>query len=247
MARIEIKTKPLEDSPPYRRLQKIKARKLRRQGNNDYLDNNYRQPKRQSKFYCCCFYIILLLVLCLLATAVIAKTGLIRIPIISNFFYKTPQPIRLVKSTPSIISAKELLQNYSISKDNKEISIEISEQQLTSLINQAINISNEIKVKELQVAIENEKIEIFGHLQTPVDAYLTIDFLPVLNENELTFDIITVKLGVLPLPTGMSEWLVYKLLNQPLEKFNQSILAVGTINNIKTEDKYLIINAKLNQ
>lgn len=244
MVRIESKPKAIEDTPEFKRLQKLKEKKLKRLDDSDYPPRDFRpRRKRSRRITCCVFYLIIFLVLCIFALAVVAKVGIFEIPVFSKIFYKIPEPSRLVLSSGA--NQDNFLESFLVKPGSKDITFEITESELTTLLKTPAEQSQDLTIEELQAAIMSDRIEIFGHLKSPLDAYLTLEIFPQVDEGLLDFTVIGIKIGNLPLPASLANWLINKLLTEPIEQFNQTIKQVGTIESIELQEKKIKIQAQL--
>lgn len=241
MVRIDSKPSSIQDTPQYQRLQKLKAKKIKLSRDQEIPPRHYRSNRKRSrKFSCCLFYSIILLVLCVFILALVAKTGIFNIPFFSYLFYQKPAPTRTV-TVSSLLEKDELITQVS----NQEITFEINENQLTSLLNAPVKKSQDIVIDELQAAIFSNQIEIFAHLKTPVDTYLTLEVLPQVTASLLNLEIIGIKVGNLPLPVGLANYMIDKLLAPQMEQFNQAVKEIGTIKSLELQDTKLIIKAQM--
>jgi len=200
MVRIEPRHQRMEETPEFKRLQKLKKKKA-----EDYYDSNQKEKKykprkrRSCPISSCCFtYIIFFIVFCIFVIAMLAKIGMFNIPIFSDIFYRQPEPLRIV--VPTIVDEKDLLKNFEIQNENSELTFELDESQLTYLINSPLQNSIDVRFDRLQAVITSEDVELFGHLVSPVDSYLTINILPKINQGLLDFEVKSIKVGSLPLP-----------------------------------------------
>jgi len=165
-------------------------------------------PKKRSWFKICCFSCLGLVILIILSgISVFAATGLIRIPLFSNIFYRSqPQPIRVVQPEVGYDYEKQLenaLRNYT---DPKNVKLELSEEALTALIQSG---ADQADLNKIQVAIEPNYIQIYGIIGK-TNATLIAYSLPQMAGGELKNDILKVKIGKIPIPSFLVQSMVSK-------------------------------------
>lgn len=157
------------------------------------------------------------------ATAVAAKTGIFQIPVFSSIFYRLPQPSRQIEiKDHAFIAGKNL--NYSVNPETKKITLELTEEDLTFLLRQALTKNNPYFAPNLQAAVLNNEVEFYGLLLKPFAANLTLKLKPSFSAGQLDFTITKVKIGDLSLPAGTATALVHRFFSRQLEQFN-SVLA----------------------
>jgi hypothetical protein len=201
------------------------------------------KPKRRLSFKsgCCLFLFIVFLGFLFLVTVVIAKTGIVDIPLISNWFYKKPEPIHRVKSLAKEI---DLNKRFSFSKEGL-VSLKLSEQDLTTLISQGLEQNQDLPFANIQAAIVPEKIEFFGELTQPVSTYITLSIKPVIVSGKLNFYLTEFKVGNILLPLSVVEKMISNLLNEQIESLNQALSSELELQEIILRAKELEIQGRI--
>lgn len=234
MAGADLKSRNLKDLPQYKRLQKIKAKKLKREYARKKGPRNYKKRSRPSKSCLCLIYLILIIVFLIVILTVVAKTGMVDIPVISEAFYTQPVPTRKVKPTDEI---PDFLKNLDLDSLNENIVLEITENQLTALLLITKSSFENVTIEEFQTAILEDEIEIFSHLSTPVDAYLVLNVKPKVEDNKIQIQVNKIKLGDLPLPAKVAEVALNRLISSATDRFEDIIDEFGSVENIDIQSQ----------
>jgi len=244
MVRIDTTPQDIQNSPDFKRLKKIKEKKLKRQSLQD-LEDKEKRWKRSRLSTSCFIYLVITVVLVVFILAIIAKTGIIEIPIISSYFYQKPQPTRVVIIDEADSLESILRQNISAISQGKEMVFEITEGQLTALLNEPLATDDDLNIDQLQAVITPQNVEIFGHLISPVDAYLVLDVIPRVNDGRLDFDVADISLGSMPLPASLANFIIDKVLMSQIQDYNEDLKDFGTLSDIELSEGKLKINAQL--
>jgi len=230
MARINFDEELFEDE--------VRRRKPRRK-------RRKRRKKGSIKKTCCLFFLILVIFLLLIVTAVIAKAGLVEIPVFSQLFYRLPQPTRQIDTSGSSSAIVPSLNLESASKNL--VTIEITEENLTSLFRQELSGKKDSSFAEnVQAVITTEGVEFSGLLIKPISVNIIFKLKPELVDHKLDFKLIQAKIGDLSIPPAFANQLVDKLLQDKIEEVNQSLNKVGQIQDIELLDGKLIVSGQLN-
>jgi hypothetical protein len=213
-----------------------------------------KKKKRRRTLGCCLIEILSLLIVLFLGVTALAETGLFKIPFFSNF-YTPPQPIREVvlgeevKEIDRIIEQKikkQIEEKMKPGITDQEIEIELifSENELTAFLEKSIK-SGLIPLEFAQIAITPREAEFFGKLKEPLKAILTVRVKPEFKDNQLTLKFTKFKLGNLPLPAFVGNFLFEKFMNEQLNWLLKTI-AKGKIKNIELENEKLKIREVVN-
>jgi hypothetical protein len=153
---------------------------------------------------CCgCFFSIILVVV-ILALAIIARTGTVNIPGFSYLFYELPKPIYQVKLDPAK-DYTEIDVEPVVDQKNQKLVFNIQEELLTFGARQALTMGSEaVFAPNTQLAVTPEYLELFGLIQKPFSANVTVRFLPKIQDKNVTFDILSVNIGQLSLPPELA-------------------------------------------
>jgi len=218
----------IDDYPPKKRRRKRRAKKIR--------------PKT------CCglFFLIAFAFFLVIALAILARTGIVEIPFFSPVFYRLPQPSRQIEIDSQDL-AKLAQNSLNVSLVANAISVEITEEQLTFLIRQALTGKEDSFFAESsQALIDKEGIEFYGLLRKPVLADITFKLRPYLAGNKLEFELVEAKIGALSVPPSLAGWLFDFFFKDGLSGVNQSLAKIGNLESLELEKKKLIIKAELN-
>ncbi|MBU1164172.1 hypothetical protein KKA15_01245 [Patescibacteria group bacterium] len=244
MVRVDSKPTRVQDTPEFKRLQKIKNKKEKLQTPKDF-ERRERKWKRNRISTCCFGYMIIAIVLAILTLAMFAKTGLFEIPVFTKYFYQQPQPTRVVVPTDSDTIENIITQNFAGLTPSKELNFVLTEGQLTTMLNEPIAANDDSSIDQLQAVITTKNIEIFGHLNEPVDAYLTLGVVPIAKDGLFDFDVTNIALGNMPIPTILANFIIDNVLRSQIEEYNKTITEFGNITSIALEETKLNINAQL--
>ncbi|MCX6740491.1 MAG: hypothetical protein NTZ49_04660 [Candidatus Parcubacteria bacterium] len=188
------------------------------------------KKKQSKKFVNCgtCLFGLLLVVLSLavLAGYLAAKSGVAQIPVFSAYFYHQPEPVyevakisfdeKALANRISQLARAEALKRQST--ENIMISLDLSEQELTALLN-TWEKSNEVvdsKVKSWQIAVSPDYMQLFLVANDPENWIFTLNFIPEIIQNKLAIKVDSFKLGDLSLPKFCGSILVENVLTNSL-------------------------------
>ncbi|OGY48487.1 MAG: hypothetical protein A3J65_01185 [Candidatus Buchananbacteria bacterium RIFCSPHIGHO2_02_FULL_45_11b] len=173
----------------------------------------------------CCFLVLLLFIFSLtLAAAAVAKTGIFEIPVFSSVFYRLPKPKREIKIENQASAGGQNL-NFSLNTETKKITLELSEEDLTFLLRQALTRANDpYFAQNLQALIFGGEVELSGLLLKPLKVNLTLKLKPLLADSRLDFKLTKIIVGSLPIPAEYGNMTVHRLLQKPLEQLNSAMV-----------------------
>lgn len=185
------------------------------------------KPKR-SKFKFCCFSCVILLVLLLLgAVSALAASGLMYIPGFSQVLYREPQPTRIVKAIEVDNIEEYFTQKfeaeYSKKGEDQKLKTEITEEEITTLIQYNFSIKERGKnpdLSDLQVVILPKHLEFFGRVKRgPINTVFILNIKPEIKDEKLYFRPKNLRIGALKIPV---EWIfsisnLDKYINQPIK------------------------------
>lgn len=209
------------------------------------------KKKKHRKIFSCCFLKLLFVILILGGlTAALAKTGVVDIPVFSKLFYKPPAPERVVladvgaeKSFEDILGQKieQQIESGEKSEDGKkiEVSLEFTEEELTGFIKD-IEASENSPFTNSQVSVSSEGVEIFGQLKELNKTFLTVVLKPEITEDDFKISFKKIKIGTLPLPGALGDFLADKLLKDQIESVKKIISKNGKLESIDLLDGKII-------
>lgn len=205
-----------------------------------------RRPVRfRLRLTCLILFLFVLFSFSLLALAVVAKTGIKEIPLLSKLFYQIPQPTKTIKITPEDIVV--FGRGLETKAEGELTFLAISEKELTFMLKKILTEGDNAYFSDnLQAVIADEQIEIFGLLLKPVKINVTLKIKPEIKENHLNFKIKEVKLGNLSLPPTMAEGLKNIFFADKLKGLNENIKNFGEIEKLEFFPGKLTIFGKLN-
>ena len=205
-----------------------------------------KKKKFKIKFACCGLVVFLFLSFFLTSAAIVAKTGAFEIPILSAVFYKFPEPVRIVK-----LDGDEEINDFSATADlNSQsglLSFEITEQQLTSFLKAALASSGDGRfAANIQGAITNDGLEIFGLLLKPLRCNVILNIWPHVQDSRIELDIESAKIGDLSLPPFLLTLVVDTVLKDIKHQLYNMTDNFGEIQDLELLAGKIIINKKLN-
>lgn len=213
--------------------------------------------KRGYGFKCCAYFCsgcLIIIILFLGATLYAASlSGLIKIPILTERFYKEPLPISLV--VPDKNAKKNLEKQFEnlekTTKPGQKIDLSFTEGELTYLLqNEVINKMGK-KMKEFplqagQIAIKPDFIEFYGKIKYQfIDSVAVVHFVPTLEKEKLSIKITHLRIGSLSLPEFVLSSLE-EVINKEIDKQMAQIKDVPMeLTNIQLKDGKLVVSGKV--
>ncbi|MFH1315729.1 MAG: hypothetical protein ABIH67_05045 [Candidatus Uhrbacteria bacterium] len=173
-----------------------------------------------------CFLVIIVLVLILISwfCSIVAQTGLVTIPVFTNFFYNQPEPTRQVLATVPIeeflsteigSTINQRLQPGSLDFD-RTFSISLTEGSLTASVQSLLDQAGFFEHDGARVVVsEDVGLEVFLPVaENPLRTAMTAELTPFINDQGvIDVEINRLKIGSLSLPI----WLVRLVLAKPLD------------------------------
>ena len=153
---------------------------------------------------CCSFIAVTVAVVALAIGGVVTQTGVIHVPLISNWWYVAPEPIRLVTAEP-------LPTQWPTTGV-----VRLSEQQATAGLLQIIDQQSwdGVKIGQAQIVIVPEGLELFLHVDQPFSGVIAMMVQPRIVDGLPTFEPVALRLGNLALPVEISRRLLAPVNNQ---------------------------------
>lgn len=184
---------------------------------------------------CCLGSLLIVLFLLLGGTILIAKTGLVEIPLFTDYFYEPLKPSRAVTlsksfNTERLLADKlddQLFNNLKTGMiSGQSVTLTFNEQELTGIFqtlliddpSQPSDQEDNFVLRDVQVAILENELEIFGNLEKPVTAQLLITVKPTFENQRLGLEITHVKLGQAPIPGFILTRLIGGFLNSQVQE-----------------------------
>ncbi|MFA6254862.1 MAG: hypothetical protein WC675_02360 [Patescibacteria group bacterium] len=178
-----------------------------------------RAKKRSVKTSCLRLAGFLFIFILIILVALIAKAGIIEIPVLSQIFYRVPSPSRLIV----IDNPEDFIRrpaSYQYDQTTKMTTMELTEEELTFIIRQ--NLAKQEKPKfaqNTQIVINEGEIEFFGLMLRPIKVNLTLKVKISKPEGApYSYQITQFKVGNLNLPPSLVNWSVHKYLEKSGDK-----------------------------
>lgn len=165
---------------------------------------------------CCCSCVVLILVLATGVAWIIAKTGIVHIPVISSFAYTQTEPERTVSSTPELLpNFEQQFSSWLQATSSTSTPFAIGENILTTLLRQAVSSSTTlVDPGSIQAIVNDSTITLYAVLQGPLSAPITVEVQPEIRDGATMLNLQSLQLGQLPLPTTVVEGAVRNLFEQ---------------------------------
>ncbi|MBI5621949.1 hypothetical protein HY933_03750 [Candidatus Falkowbacteria bacterium] len=215
MTRIENDSDPVTGVDPAELRSAIKeeARKLRPQ----------KQIIRKRPLFGCfnCLVLALIVMAFLLAgvLSAVAKSGVLTVPLFSDWLYTEPQPLHPVAATNTDLDAlqRDVLRTLA---QTQSTTVVFYETELTALLQQALTAAEQsqvpLTITDGQIAIASDRAEVWLRVSRPVAGVLTMAFVPRIQNQQLFLEVKELKLGQLSLPRGWGQILVNATINKTL-------------------------------
>ena len=170
-----------------------------------------RQKKLLSCAGCLALELLAVAVPVLISAALIAKTGLVTIPVLTNWLYRPSQPVRQIipiagTTSAQIIQVAGLKAKYDPLLQLLDLSF--SEAELTTIIRESLAAAGgqlPFTLSGSQIAVEAGHFEFFSLIDRP-DRQVTVraDIEPTVQNGQLKFKVSRLRLGALNIPDKLS-------------------------------------------
>lgn len=206
-----------------------------------------KQRKRNKTLACSLIIVVLIILISSLIAAALAKSGLVEVPLFSKIFSNRAVPQKVVTLTP------EELKNFETDITEKlktqvkpqikpgateqqvDVTLEFTEKELTAIA-KSLETSGNSPLKNSQVSVTPEAIEIFGEIDNLRSTTIAVAFRPEITDSELKINLEKVTLGTLSLPMFWGEFFAEKYLNQQIDAAGENIRKMGQLKEITLED-----------
>ncbi|MBT3413067.1 MAG: hypothetical protein HOJ15_02630 [Candidatus Jacksonbacteria bacterium] len=211
-------------------------------------------PDSPPKKHIGCIILLGILILIFLAgLTALAATGFVRIPVLSSLLGPTPPTIVRVELTKEeVIQQRESLEEkigaatFQIRTATPEnpapVTFEVTEKELTAVI---LSGEDEFLLKEGQVRILPEGLELSGMVTEPVSGIMKLLVQPFVNEGQVDFTVKEVVVGGLTLPGAVGDSIVKAALGGKINEANKNLEMIGTIDEIILEPGVLTLQATI--
>jgi len=210
------------------------------------------KKKKHKKFFTCCLLELIIVILILGGiTAMVAKTGLVEIPVFSKLFYSAPSPEKIVSTNSAEgknfedILGQKLEQQIESGKKSEtdsqkvEVALEFTEEELTGFLKD-MEAAENYPFSDSQVSISADGIEIFGQLKELNKTFLTVVLKPEVTDNNLKISFTKIKVGNLSLPDALGNFLVDSLLKDQIKSAQETISQNGKLESIDFSDGKIV-------
>lgn len=200
---------------------------------------------------CSLYAFIILIVIAVLLLIGVAKTGLFKIPILSSL-YKGPEPTRLVEA--GVMEPEAFIDQISASVsaavqrgERGPYTVPFSEAELTAAVRGGLADvirEEQVIVERPQIVVTPEYIEASGKFYTDkATVDMLIQFVPVIEENELRFDISKAYLGDIPISPDLAHSMESLLFTRDFGAWSVNVGSVSLQDvNLKDGELELILD-----
>jgi len=198
------------------------------------------------------------ILICVIAVlVVVAKTGLVRIPVVSSVVKSVAEPASIVSVPPQTSDVVTLLKlqvegavaRYARvpTEENRLMELRLSDSSVTkSLKGQAFNLGPEVKAKESQVLFRKDYAQFFTKIEWQgKQSSLLVNFIPEIKNGNPVLRINKFVVGTLPLPASVLNALVQKELDKELAGFSAQIATLGRLDSLEMRDGAIILKGTL--
>ncbi|OGY42250.1 MAG: hypothetical protein A2Y82_00520 [Candidatus Buchananbacteria bacterium RBG_13_36_9] len=195
--------------------------------------------KQSKKFFncgtCSIIFIIIFLILAGFILFLLAKSGLAKIPVFSDYFFQEPQPSYTVKSikyteNDFIASLKDKAVREAAKQkkyENFSFDFELTDEESTALLRSQIAKQQNLKesIEFIQLAGRSQNMELFIKFKNNI--YLILEIDPKIKNEKVDIGVKNFKIGKLSLPPIIAKFVIANIgestLNSILGAFKGSI------------------------
>ena len=173
---------------------------------------------------CCGGYLLALLAIPVIALAIVARTGLVTVPVISTRITHDRAPVRIVtppapQSMATLVDAKVRAGMQRAGRAPDRLTLTFTEREITGALRHALGESSEFPatVREYaQIAVDPTRIELSTRMDGIGDAETTVRIVgaPVLADGRWTVDVEEVTIGALRIPRLIVRPLVRRMMDR---------------------------------
>lgn len=168
-----------------------------------------------------------------------ARAGFAAPTFMRNRLYTTPMPSYPVAPATGTALSEKITQTgraYAARGAKGDLSLTLTEGELTALAYQGINLSKSERVAEAQVAILDSELEVFMRLSRPRDIYITAGIVPRAEGGRVHIDVTRLRIGQLAIPPSWGTGVVRLLVEAPIRHVLDLFDEFGTIRQIDVRD-----------
>jgi len=213
--------------------------------------------RHHGKIGCCLFILLFFLAMAGGLVWFTAASGLVTVPVVSNWAYKAPTPLHAVAAGAPLETylsenfntlVTQRLQSGGGSLADRSVEMSLPEASITNSFRSILEQNNLVwlNAAAAQVAINNEGVEVFLPLTIQPNNNALVLFLDLGAENGLiTLKSVRISLGSLTVPTWLTEIIFVPLLQQGLGHVNQQIGRYITVDKIEAAEGQLVVSGTL--
>lgn len=211
------------------------------------------ESQKKHKHIGCIVLIVIVVIVLLAGLVAISATGFVEIPILSRVLKpEAPSIIRVELSPEEVVAQRESLEEKigavtfqmrtATPENPAPVSLQVTEKELTALM---LSGGDDFPLKDGQVRILPEGIEVSGMVTDPVSGVMKLLVEPFVNEGEIDFRVQEVVVGGLTLPGAIGDSIVKTALGGKIQEANKNLQTIGTIDEIILELGVMEINATI--
>lgn len=144
--------------------------------------------------------------------------------------------------TPTMVSEdtlKKKLEQITQTPTQSQVTIELTNQELTSLLNEFLSAQPNLNIKGAQAQIQPTGVVFAGRLTSPIETDVQVVTQPFVEEGKVRFRIEKVSAGTLGLPEFATKQLS-DVLSQALKNIDQKLVGV-TVQNVELRQGVLVV------
>jgi hypothetical protein len=206
---------------------------------------------------CFLFFLFLVLVAAGFCSYVLAKSGIMTIPYLSERIFQEPRPAYIVQAGSLSMQEKDILsilknkltESVSNINDvlNSKITLQLSDVQLSAMFKDQVSQNESLKsyIDYLQVAVLPQNLELFIKLKKPKNTILVLEIVPRVNNQKINLQVKSFKIGNLSMPGFIGQALIAtfgaKILNMIIAPFS----SFGQLQQIRLDYGKVLIDATI--
>jgi len=206
------------------------------------IKHDARRKKIVNCLGCLSLELLVLAIPILFVATMLAKTGLVEIPVMTNWLYRHNEPSRLVvplagsNTTEILIAAAtraKIDRNFGILK------IGLSESELTTIAQEGLEVAGDalpLPLSSVQIAADDDVVELYvTSPRNGREVAIRARIIPTVEEGQIKIAVQELRIGALDIPAGVSKMLV-PLLNSSIgETLSDSVSQIGRLVGLEVE------------
>lgn len=172
----------------------------------------------------CAFFIVLMQLICIfLVIFVVAKSGIIHIPILSDQFNLSsehnPQTEVFLPPAGEVGQITDKI-NQKISENPGDFTLELNQDEVNTLLQQVP--LSEMGIERIYLTFEDDKINLFLSVNQPIRAEVSLKATFSIDQNQISLNFLEGKIGNLNLPVSLINLFSETLIQQVRNLLNQN-------------------------